>query len=438
MAAKVRESLKRIDHRLFIALLFMGLCPTVYTTLRTFFLGTLPGEWSYSIAGQLSWINLIYEVMNEAIVLPLYFFMGSALTDKKSFANRIRSGLLVSFGAYAVCSALVAIFIHPLLRFMAVSTDIIEESAVYIRIECVANVFGILYSFLLVALVSIGKDKLVYIMTGAKLVMCIILDTMLVSNLPVSLKLGVHGIGISNCISNLLLFVIAFALIQSCGYPLWSKEKLSFDWMKDFFKIGGISGLESFVRNVAYMLMVSRMVNMVGEQGTYWVANNFIWGWLLLPITQLAELIKQETAKDEHAVKENTSGYIFITTMTCLLWIVLIPVYKPFMRYVLGFDDVDKLFALVMVLLGFYVLYAYQNIFDATFYGRGKTEYMLLESVVTNSIYYGVFFVLFLIGVWNPTLIGIALMFGGGNAFDSVVSYLVYRHYISTLKKRLP
>lgn len=429
MVDKVRESLKRIDHRLFIALLFMGLCPTVYTTLRTFFLGTLPGEWSYSIAGQLSWINLIYEVINEAIILPLYFFMGSALTDKKAFANRIRSGLLVSFGVYAVCSVLVATFINLLLQFMAVSTDIIEESAAYIRIECVANVFGILYSFLLVALVSIGKDKMVYIMTGAKLVMCIILDTMLVSNLPVSMKLGVNGIGISNCISNLLLFVIAFALIQSCGYPLWSKERLSFDWMKDFFKIGGISGLESFVRNVAYMLMVSRMVNMVGEQGTYWVANNFIWGWLLLPITQLAELIKQETAKGEKAVRENTLGYFFITTVTCLLWIVLIPAYKPFMRYVLGFNDVEKLFGLVMVLLGFYVLYAYQNIFDATFYGRGKTEYMLLESVVTNSIYYGLFFVLFLTGVWTPTLIGIALMFGGGNAFDSVVSYLVYRRY---------
>lgn len=314
-------------------------------------------------------------------------------------------------------------------EYSAVFTDILEESASYIRIECVANVFGILYSFLLVALVSTGRDKLVYIMTGARLAMCIILDIMLVSNLPISLKLGVNGIGLSNCISNLLLFVIAFALIQGCGYPLWSKEKLSFDWMRDFFKIGGISGLESFVRNLAYILMVSRMVNMVGEQGTYWVANNFIWGWLLLPITQLAELIKWETAKDENAVKENTPGYFFITTIICLLWFALIPVYKPFMRYVLGFDDVDKLFGLVMVLLGFYVLYAYQNVFDATFYGRGKTEYLLLESVVTNSIYYGLFFVLFITGVWTPTLIGIALMFGGGNAFDSIVSFLVYRHY---------
>ncbi|WP_022780053.1 MATE family Na+-driven efflux transporter [Butyrivibrio sp. AE3009] len=432
MSGNIIKSLKKIDHRLFLALLFMGLCPTVYTTLRTFFLGTLPGEWSYSIAGQLSWINLIYEVINEAIILPLYFFMGSALTDKKAFANRIRSGLLMSFGVYAIVSALVATFIHPLLRFMAVSTDIIEESAAYIRIECVANVFGIIYSFLLVALVSIGKDKLVYIMTGAKLIMCIALDTMLVSNLNVSLKLGVNGIGISNCISNLLLFVIAFVLVHRCGYPLLAKERLSFAWMKDFFRIGGISGLESLVRNLAYMLMVSRMVNMVGEQGTYWVANNFIWGWLLLPVTQLAELIKQETAKDEKAVKENTPGYFCITTVTCAMWLLLIPVYKPFMRYVLGFEDVEKLFGLVMVLLGFYVLYAYQNVFDATFYGRGKTEYMLLESVVTNSIYYGLFFVLYLTGVWTPTLIGIALMFGGGNAFDSVVSYIVYRHFRKT------
>ncbi len=433
MLNTISNSLKRINHRLFIALLLMGLCPTLYTTLRVFFLGQFPGEWSYSIAGQLSWINLIYEVINEAIILPLYFFMGEVLADKKAFARRVRSGLVVACGVYSVCSVLVAIFIEPLLKFMAVSTDILEESAEYIRIECVASVLGILCSFLMVSLVAIGKSKLVYIMTGARLVLSVALDTFLVSNLSISLKLGVNGIAVSNCVMNLLLFVVAFVLIERCGYPLWSKERLSFAWMRDFLRVGGISGLESFVRNLAYMLMVSRMVNVVGEQGTYWVANNFIWGWLLLPINQLAELIKQETAKDEKAVKENTPGYLFLTTVTCMAWIVLIPLYKPFMKHVLGFGDVDKLFGLVMVLLGFYVLYAYQNVFDATFYGRGKTGYMLFESVVTNTIYYGLFFVLYLTGVWTPTLIGIALMFGGGNAFDSVVSYVAYKHF----RKRL-
>ena len=428
---RIMRSLKNINGRMFLALLIMGLCPTLYTTLRTFFLGQLPGEWSFSIAGQLSWVNLLYEVINEAIILPLYFFMGQTVSDKEEYSNRIRSGLLISLGIYTACSVLVMIFVDPLLRFMAVSQDILSESASYIRIECVANIFGILYSFICVALITIGKDKLVYAITAAKLILSIILDTMLVSSLPVSLKCGVNGIGISNIISNLLLFIIAAVLISRCGYPIFEKKKLSFAWMKDFFKIGSISGLESFVRNIAYMLMVSRMVNMVGEQGTYWVANNFIWGWMLLPITQLGELIKQETAKDKNAVRNNTPGYFAITGMTCILWIVTIPLYKPFMQYVLNYSNVDKLFELVLVLFGFYVLYAFQNVFDATFYGRGKTNYMLFESVVTNSIYYGAFFILYVCGVWKPTLIGIALMFGFGNAFDTVVSYLAYRHFLN-------
>ncbi len=184
------------------------------------------------------------------------------------------------------------------------------------------------------------------------------------------------------------------------------------------------------------MLMVSRMVNVVGEQGTYWVANNFIWGWMLLPVTQLGELIKQETSTDENAVKNNSAGYFAITGIICLLWVVLIPTYKPFMKYVLGYSDVEKLFGLVMVLFGFYVLYAFQNVFDSTFYGRGKTNYMLFESVVTNTLYYGTFFVLYLIGVWQPTLIGIALMFGIGNAFDSIVSGGAYVYYLRRLRQR--
>ena len=111
------------------------------------------------------------------------------------------------------------------------------------------------------------------------------------------------------------------------------------------------------------------------------------------------------------------------------LWVILLPLYKPFMRYVLGFEEVDTLFRLVLVLLGFYVLYAFQNVFDATFYGRGKTGYMLFESVVTNTVSYGAFFILYCVGVWTPTLLGIAVMFGCGNAFDSIVSYLAYRHF---------
>lgn len=431
---KVIKSLKQINLRLYLALLVLGLCPAIYTTLRTFFLGQLPGEWSYSIAGQLSWVNLIFEIVNEAIILPLFFFIGKVVSDKKEFTNRIKTGLLISLGVYSVLSALILIFAEPLLSAMAASPDIIKESASYIRIEAVANIFGILFSFVSVALVTLGKDRFVYILTGVKLVLCVISDTFLVSTLPVSLNLGVNGIGVSNIIVNALLSVTAILILAKQDCRVFSRGKLSFEWAKDFAKIGGISGLESFVRNIAYMLMVSRMVNMVGEQGTYWVANNFIWGWMLLPVIQLGELIKQETATDEKAVEHNSLGYFSITAIVCVLWAVLIPTYKPFMQYVLGYSDVDKLFELVMVLFGFYVLYAFQNVFDCTFYGRGKTNYMLFESVVTNTVYYGTFFILYLTGAWTPTLLGIALMFGIGNAFDSVVSAVAYGYFLKKNK----
>ena len=427
---KTLKSLKNINLKLFAALLVMGLCPTVYVTVRTFFLGQLPGEWAFSIAGQLSWVSLIYEIINEAIILPLFFFVGKITNDKAEFTNRLKTGMLTTLGIYSVLSVVIIVFARPLLQLMATSPDIIDASATYIRIESIANIFGILYSFACVALVAVEKEKLVYLLTCIKLVLCIVSDTFLVSSLPCSAQLGVNGIGVSNIIVNACLFAVILLMLNKLGYNIFGKSKLSFDWMKAFVKIGGISGFESLVRNVAYMLMVSRMVNMVGEQGTYWVANNFIWGWLLLPVLQLGELIKQETAKDENAINNNTKGYFAITGVICVLWVLLIPLYKPFMQYVLNFDDVDKLFNLVMILLGFYILFAVQNVFDMTFYGRGKTNYMLFESVVTNSVYYGIFFILYLKGIWIPTLTGIALMFGGGNAFDSIVSgaaYYVFR-----------
>jgi hypothetical protein len=200
--------------------------------------------------------------------------------------------------------------------------------------------------------------------------------------------------------------------------------------MKDFIKIGGISGFESLVRNVAYMIMIAKMVNIVHEQGTYWVANNFIWGWLLLPVLQLGEMIKRDIAANKKCIQEKSPGYFGITTIIILLWLISIPMWKPFMKYILNYTDIEKLFQLVTLLIVFYIPFAFQNVFDSVFYGLGKTNYMLFESVITNTLYYGTAFLLYKTGIWVPTLTGIALLFGFGNVFDSIVSYGAYKYLL--------
>ena len=430
MFKKIYSSLKNINIKLYLALLVFGFVPTIYTTVRVFLIGQLPSEWSFSIAGQLSWVSLLYEIANEAVILPLFYFMGNAIKDKKIFSNRIRTGLIVSLGVYGILSLFTFIFAESLLKFMAVDSTIFLESLSYIRIECIANIFALLFQFMLIVLVSINKEKYLYLLTGVRLILGILVDVLLVSNLPISLKLGINGIGYSNIIVNCVLLITTIFVLYKENIRLFMMGKLDFSWMKEFAKVGMISGIESFVRNIAYMVMIARMVNMVSEQGTYWVANSFVWGWLLLPVIQLGELIKQEVSADKSNVRRNFDGYIFITSIISVLWFSSIPIWKPFMTHVLGFTNVNKLFDLVLLLVGFYVLYAFQNIFDSVFYGLGKTHYMLFESVVTNAIYYGCAFILYVTGVWLPSLTSIALLFGIGNAFDSLVSFVAYRYML--------
>ena len=70
---------------------------------------------------------------------------------------------------------------------------------------------------------------------------------------------------------------------------------------------------------------------------------------------------------------------------------------------------------------------------DSTFYGVGRTDYMLWQSLIVNIIFYGGAYILFKTGVFEPTLNGIAIMFGLGMLFDFLpTTYL----YVKLLKDR--
>lgn len=213
----------KINYRLYASLLVMGLCPAIYQAVRIFFLGQMPDPGAYSIAGQLSWVQLLYEIVQETVLLPLYFFLGQVVSDNVSFGNRVRSGLWLTAGIWTALAVAVSAFARPLLGWMAAAPDIIEASATYIRIESFANIFATLFSFALVALVTLGREKWLYAITGARLVLSILLDCLFFSNLPFSLRLGVNGIGWSNLAANGILFVVALALLAREGVPLGGK-----------------------------------------------------------------------------------------------------------------------------------------------------------------------------------------------------------------------
>ena len=73
---------------MFFALILFGLIPTIYTTVRIFLIGQLPSDYGFSIAGQLQWVSLLYEILQEALILPLFFFIGAVVLDKEKQIGR--------------------------------------------------------------------------------------------------------------------------------------------------------------------------------------------------------------------------------------------------------------------------------------------------------------------------------------------------------------
>lgn len=423
--------MSQIDFKLFGVLLLFGLLPTVYKTVRIYFLGDLPTDWGFNIASQIAWVNILYEVLQEGILLPVFFLMGKSLGNRKELEIKIRSGLVVIFLVYTLLSILLFIFIKPLLLFMEQKEHLVAATSAYIRLETLAASFGIVVQYLILILIILKQERYLLRTLWIQMTATIVSDTFLISSLPVSLNLGVNGIAIGNLGVNMLLLAFLLRYLRREGYRLFPIQRIELGWMMEWLVVGGYSGLESFIRNLAFLVMVLRMVNIVEEQGTFWVANSFIWGWLLLPILQLGQLVKRDCGVyNDKAISEKMTGYFLLTGIIATIWIASIPLWQPFIQYVMNVEEYGKVFNIVLISLGFYVLFAFNHVIDSVFYGIGKTQYMLFQSIVINVVFYGGLFILYSMGVYQPSLNLIVLTFASGIALDAVVTFVMFRYVV--------
>ena len=164
------------------------------------------------------------------------------------------------------------------------------------------------------------------------------------------------------------------------------------------------------------------MVNMVAEQGNYWIANNFIWGWMLIPISALSEIIRRD-CKDGYT-KLNQFNYYFIATAVITIWVVTIPLWTPFYQYAENLQNAREIFLITIKLAPFYIAYAGCAIVDNIFIGLGKTIYNAINSLIINLAYYGMFYILYLTSALTFTMDVIILMFGFGMVVHLAVSLI--------------
>ncbi|EGQ9815626.1 multidrug transporter [Vibrio parahaemolyticus] len=418
----------KINVKLWLVLILSSLVPLIYTTTRIHFIGSMPDSWAFSIAAQVAWLNIGYEVINEALLLPLAFILGQVIMTKETFQRRAVLSLGMVILVYAIVTVFVLAFTPQLVSAMQQQESLLAQTIKYIRLESIAIFVSSAYLFFNLVLVLHNKQKALYSLLAIQTLLTIICDTLLVSQFPSSLRLGVTGIAITNIVVHTVLVVVSYKLLSLNGFTL-DLRTMTFnkaEWLKEWLRIGTRSGLESFVRNTAFVVMILQLMNQLQQAGTFWVANGFIWGWLLPPVLTLGQLVKQDAATNSGLTTHKVNCYLLVTCGIFLIWFISAPQWELFIHNVMGVGNAEQVVNLVYLMVGFYVVFALNNVIDSYFYGIGRTDLMLYQSLAVNILFYGTAFVLYQFGWFVPTLDRVAIMFGLGITFDALLTWGLY------------
>lgn len=390
METKIKKwwsDLKTFDWKMFLALCLLALVPAIYQTVVTKLITSTANPGALDIVGQMEWFDLIDETICAFLIVPMYSVLSKA--HKREDFNKVvfKIGIIV-VGLYLLFSIGTFFYGIYMVSYMNPNEVNINDAYKYLSLETIAFMIGIVFSYANVVFLVIDKSRYMYAFLVARVLISLLADFILIP------KMGANGIAVSNIIANFVMGALAICLlvyIKQLRPGKYTKEDIPH--FKDWGRIGLFAGGQQFLDNIIYALMVVRMVNAVSESGNYWVANNFIWGWLLIPITCLVEIIRKDAGKDGYKLKQ--LNYYSITTVVILIWFILIPSYQWFFGTVEGIKDPARIFEIVVKNLGFYIAYAFSQIPDAIFVGMGKTKYNAINSVLCNIVYYGVWFILY-------------------------------------------
>ncbi len=352
-----------------------------------------------NIAGQIEWFDLINETILAFLTVPLYYVFNRVSEDKTKFSSRVTQTFTIGFVVYTLISLIVYLYANTLTAYMNAPA----ESLAYLRLETIGFVLGFTSSFMYVVLVVMGKWTYIVVMLVIKVLL------LSIGNLYLIPDHGVTGVAMTNIAVNALMSVCALYLVAKEG-AIQHRFRLEMDTIRDWVHTGTFSGLQILLSNIVYVAIVMKMINDVSEVGNYWLANNFIWGWLLIPVMAFSEIIRRDYVRGYRRVW----NYLAFMATIVLAWVISIPLWGYMFTDIIGANDPDAILEILYKLVPFYVAYAISMVFDSILTSVGRTDYLFLTSAVVNIGYYGIVYGLFLAGYFPASIDFVIVMFGMG------------------------
>ncbi len=420
------SGLKEFHFKLFFSLCLLSLFPFIYQTVNAFLVSSVEG---LNVIGQMEWYDLIDDTLKAFLIIPLYSVLNRAIKkDRQHFSAHVFKALLISLAVYIVFSLVVYFVTLNLVDYMNNESIDLEEVTFHLQMETIANIIYIVTAICDVAFVVIGKSRNVYLLMIMQMILGIIGDFVLIP------KYGVIGVSYTNIMTNSVLALTAVALlIYGKNIKPAKLDSSDMPLVKQWIKIGFFSGIQLLLDNLVYAYIISRMVNLVSEEGSYYVSTLFILNFALVPIFALAEVIRHDCVDDYRKLKHR--NYYFVAIISLSLVALTIPAWSPFFQYVEQLSDYQEVYSITIKLFPFYIAFALSMIPDSIFIGTGKTMYLMINSLIINIGYYLIFFILYQLRLINMTMDNIILIYGSGLILHLIVSLVEERVFLKKLKQ---
>ena len=118
---------------------------------------------------------------------------------------------------------------------------------------------------------------------------------------------------------------------------------------------------------------------------------------------------------------DKLSGYLVVTLIIVILWLLTIPGWDIFYRLVFRVPDPQENVRLTLILFPFYVFFMLGHLLTSVLYALGYTNYIALKSVLGN-ILIAATWSLTLTNILPLTLLSVSLLFGGGLLLGFITS----------------
>ena len=425
----VSKTIFRWDWALFLSILGYMLLPRIYENYSVYLIGNaIPDASALPVVAQWSFVALAMEVVQEATVLPLFFFVGAKISSSSVVLSRIKTAIASVFLLSFMLSVLVFAFAGAMVELIGTPEKIASDTGLYIRVKALGIPFSVLTVAGIVLMESLCLRKTLVLITVCKVSLAAAMDSLFFGGYSFSLDWGVLGVAVSSFVADALTFILSFALIICAGNRRGLRDfiKASFaDW-RVLFRVGGFSGLDSLVRNLAYSFMIVRMVNLLGEKeiGGYYLTMHIFWSFMLVPALAFAESAKAVLANRAENL-DDFRRYAGTAMVVSLAGALLFSSVGLFWGDVAGFFNQDPEIvgfshAAFSILLLPYMLFIANTVCDSIFYALGRTEYMAWQSLLTNGIVYLPAFALYAGGAWSPSFEGVMMLFALGIFVDTL------------------